>query len=64
VATAIGKQGGQDAVAMRLAEQYIDAFRQLARNSNTLVLPASANDTAGMVAQALTVFDSIKKNTK
>lgn len=60
VAAAIGKAGGTDAVALKIAEQYVDAFRQLAKDSTTLLLPANANDAGSMVAQALTVFDTIK----
>jgi len=29
----------------------VDAFAQLAKETNTLILPATANDAAGMVAQ-------------
>lgn len=63
IATALQQKGGDSAVSMRLAEQYIDAFRQLSRSSNTLVLPATANDAAGMVGQALAVFETIKKTS-
>jgi regulator of protease activity HflC (stomatin/prohibitin superfamily) len=63
IATALQQKGGDSAVSMRLAEQYIDAFRQIGRSSNTLVLPATANDAAGMVGQALAVFETIKKTS-
>lgn len=62
IATAIQRAGGEQAVALRLAEQYIRAFGNLAKESNTLVLPANANDVGGMVAQALTVFDTIRQS--
>lgn len=63
IAEAIQAQGGSDAVALKIAEQYISAFGQLAKGSNTMLLPASANDVGGMVAQALTVFESIRNKT-
>ena len=61
VAVAIGKQGGEEAVALKVAEQYIGAFKELAKESTTLLLPANANDVGSTVAQALTVFDTIKR---
>lgn len=60
VASSIVKQGGEDAVALRVAEQYVGAFRELAKESNTILLPANAGDAGSMVAQALTVFESIR----
>lgn len=60
VADSITKQGGEQAVALRVAEQYIGAFGNLAKHGTTILLPANAGDAGGMVAQALTVFDSIR----
>ncbi|KAF9086790.1 Stomatin-like protein 2, mitochondrial [Mortierella sp. AD031] len=53
--------GGHHAVSLTVADKYVDAFAQLAKETNTLILPASANDAAGMVAQALTIYDGITK---
>lgn len=61
VAVSIAKQGGEDAVALRIAEQYVGAFRELAKESTTVLLPANANDAGSMVAQALTIFESIRQ---
>ncbi len=60
VAAAIEKTGGEKAVALKIAEQYVAAFSKLAQQSTTVLLPANAGDAGSMVAQALTVFDSIK----
>jgi regulator of protease activity HflC (stomatin/prohibitin superfamily) len=60
IANAIRQQGGYEAVSYRIAEEYVDAFRQLAQESTTVLLPANAGDAGSMVAQALTVFDSIR----
>ena len=60
VASAIVKQGGEDAMALRVAEQYVSAFRELAKETNTILLPANAGDAGSMVAQALTVFNAIR----
>jgi hypothetical protein len=45
---------------LRVAEQYVDAFKQLAQKSTTVLLPANTGDTASMVAQAITVFDRLR----
>jgi len=63
VAGAITKQGGSDAVSLRIAEQYVSAFKELAKETNTVLLPANVGDAGSMVAQALTVFDSIRNKT-
>ena len=60
IAAAIGKTGGHDAVALRVAEQYVAAFEKLAKDSTTVLLPANASDAGSMVAQALTVFDRMR----
>ena len=60
VALAILKTGGEDAVALRIAEKYIEAFGQLAKQSTTVLLPANTGDAGSMVAQALGVYESIK----
>jgi len=61
VAIAIGKAGGEQAVALKIAEQYVAAFGKLAKESNTILLPANAGDAGSMVAQALGVFNSIQQ---
>jgi regulator of protease activity HflC (stomatin/prohibitin superfamily) len=62
VAGAIVKTGGADAVALRIAEQYMDAFKQLAKTTNTILLPANTGDAGAMVAQALGVYETIRRN--
>jgi regulator of protease activity HflC (stomatin/prohibitin superfamily) len=61
VAEAISDKGGMDAANLKVAQQYIDAFAHLAKTSNTLILPASAGDVAGMVATAMTVLDKTRQ---
>lgn len=53
VAESVKIPGGQEAVQLRVAEQYITQFGELAKSSNTLVLPASVSDVASMVALAM-----------
>ncbi|CAO3597498.1 unnamed protein product [Absidia cylindrospora] len=60
---AIGLENGHDAVAMSVAEKYVEAFGRMAKEGNTLIVPAAANDAASMVTQALTIYKSINKNS-
>ncbi|MCH2037230.1 MAG: paraslipin [Rickettsiales bacterium] len=60
VASSIQAEGGSDAVSLRIAEQYVHAFHQLAKQGTTVLLPADTGNAGSMVAQALTVFESIK----
>jgi regulator of protease activity HflC (stomatin/prohibitin superfamily) len=53
VAEAIKLPGGQEAVQLRVAEQYIGQFGELAKSSNTIVLPANVADVGSMVALAM-----------
>jgi len=56
VAEAIQVPGGYEAVQLRVAEQYITKFGELAKASNTLVLPASVSDIGSMIALAMNVI--------
>ena len=54
-AAAIREPGGESAVNLKVAEQYVDAFGNLAKTGNTLVIPANLADMSGMIATALQV---------
>ncbi len=56
VADVIRAPGGYEAVQLRVAEQYIKEFGELAKSSNTLVLPASVSDVGSMIALAMNVI--------
>jgi regulator of protease activity HflC (stomatin/prohibitin superfamily) len=60
VADAIGDKGGLEAANLKVAQQYIDAFANLAKTSNTLIVPTTASDIAGFVATAMTVLDKTR----
>ena len=57
VADAINDGGGHDAVQLRVAEQYVTQFGQLAKGSTNLVLPANVGDVGSMIALAMNVFN-------
>jgi hypothetical protein len=59
VASAMADRGGADAAALRVAEQYVGAFGQVAKAGTTVLLPAAVGDPAGMIAQALAIYRSV-----
>ncbi len=56
VAESIQLPGGFEAVQLRVAEQYIERFGELAKAGNTLVLPANLTDVGSMLALAMNVI--------
>jgi regulator of protease activity HflC (stomatin/prohibitin superfamily) len=55
VAEAIQMPGGFEAVQLRVAEQYVREFGNLAKEGNTLVVPANLSDVSSMLALAMNV---------
>lgn len=56
VAETIQVPGGQEAVQLRVAEQYIGKFGELAKTTNTLILPATVSDVGSMIALAMSAI--------
>jgi regulator of protease activity HflC (stomatin/prohibitin superfamily) len=56
IAEAARQPGGMDAMQLRVAEQYIARFGDLARTTNTVILPANVADVATMVTTAMTMI--------
>ncbi|MGZ4808607.1 MAG: SPFH domain-containing protein, partial [Thermoanaerobaculia bacterium] len=52
VAESIKMSGGQEAVQLRIAEQYIASFGNIAKSANTMIVPANLADVASMLAMA------------
>ncbi|MGI4848540.1 MAG: SPFH domain-containing protein [Janthinobacterium lividum] len=57
-AAAIREPGGLDAVNLKVAEQYVGAFAQLAKTNNSIVIPANMGDISGLIATAMQVVKS------
>lgn len=57
VAAAINIDGGDAAMRLRVAEQYIGQFGELAKEANTLVIPANLTDIASMIALATKITE-------
>jgi regulator of protease activity HflC (stomatin/prohibitin superfamily) len=58
VAAAIQAEGGFEAVQLRVAEQYITQFGQLAKTGNSLIIPSNLADVGSIIAAAMNVIQS------
>ena len=58
IADAIREPGGADAVNLKVAEQYVAAFSQLAKTNNSIIIPANMSDISGLIAGAMQVVKS------
>lgn len=60
IALAINEPGGSDAVNLRIAEQYVKEFGNLAKETNTMILPSNLADISGTVASLGKVLSHAK----
>jgi len=58
IAESIEAPGGGDAVNLRVAEQYIREFGNLAKKSNTVIIPSNLSDIGSMVASVTSLLKS------
>ncbi|TCT10070.1 SPFH domain-containing protein [Paralcaligenes ureilyticus] len=61
VADAVRHPGGMEAVNLKVAERYIEAFGNVAKTGNTLILPANLADMGGLIATAMAVVKNTGK---
>ena len=62
VAQALSSPGGQDAANLEVAKKYLDQFGKLAKESNTMILPANLTDVSAMVATVMSTLDHTRKS--
>ncbi|MNI26799.1 FtsH protease regulator HflK [compost metagenome] len=60
VADAVRQPGGMEAVNLKVAERYVEAFANVAKEGNTLILPANMSDVGGMIASAMTIVKATR----
>jgi len=58
IAQAIEQPGGKDAVNLRIAEQYVIQFGNLAKESTTMIVPQNLSDIGGTVAALAKILDT------
>ena len=61
-AAAIREPGGADAVNLKVAEQYVGAFAELAATNNSIIVPANMSDMSGLIASAMQIVKTQKNN--
>uniref|UniRef100_A0A3P9KH01 Stomatin-like protein 2, mitochondrial n=1 Tax=Oryzias latipes TaxID=8090 RepID=A0A3P9KH01_ORYLA len=61
---ALTEQNGNAAASLSVAEQYVSAFSNLAKQSNTILLPSNTGDISGMVSQAMTIYSTLSKTSQ
>ncbi|MED6123696.1 hypothetical protein PIB30_051613 [Stylosanthes scabra] len=62
VSQSLEQTGGLEAASLRVAEQYIQAFSNIAKEGTTMLLPSSPSNPAAMMSQALTMYKSMVSN--
>jgi regulator of protease activity HflC (stomatin/prohibitin superfamily) len=55
VAEAIRQPGGEQAVQLKVAQQAVEAFAQLAQKNNTLIVPSNMTEVSALIASAMTL---------
>jgi regulator of protease activity HflC (stomatin/prohibitin superfamily) len=60
IAAAIQSNGGMEAVNLKVAEQYVNAFANLAKQGTTLIVPGDLSNMSAMIASALTIVNKGK----
>jgi regulator of protease activity HflC (stomatin/prohibitin superfamily) len=63
IAAAIQTTGGMEAVNLKVAEQYVTAFANVAKQGTTLIVPGDLSNMSSMIASALTIVNKGKGTT-
>ncbi len=56
IAAAIQQPGGEQAVQLKVAERAVDAYGQLAKTNNTMIVPGHMGEVAGLIGTAMALF--------
>ncbi|CAI5472656.1 unnamed protein product [Closterium sp. Yama58-4] len=56
---ALMAEGATQAASLRVAEQYVAALSNLAKQGTTVLLPSNVGDPSSMVAQALAIYKTV-----
>jgi regulator of protease activity HflC (stomatin/prohibitin superfamily) len=60
IAAAIQQPGGEQAVQLKVAEKAVDAYSQLAKSNNTMIVPGHMGEVAGLIGTAMSLMNSSK----
>ena len=59
MATGLSQAGGSNAAAFVTADNFVKAFSQLAKQTNTVIVPSNPADIGGMVGQAMAIYNKV-----
>ena len=62
IAGAVRQPGGMEAVNLKIADQYVEQFGKLAKESNTLIMPANVADIGSLVSAGMHIVQGNKAN--
>jgi regulator of protease activity HflC (stomatin/prohibitin superfamily) len=64
IAAAIQQPGGEQAVQLKVAEKAVDAYSQLAKTNNTMIVPGHMGEVAGLIGTAMTLMKGAPSGVK
>ena len=56
--------GGESAVSLQVAQEYIKEFGKLAKETNTVLIPSNVGDISSFMAQGLSIYKNLNKEAK
>jgi regulator of protease activity HflC (stomatin/prohibitin superfamily) len=56
IAAAIQQPGGEQAVQLKVAERAVEAYGQLAKTNNTMIVPGNMGEVAALIGTAMTLM--------
>jgi hypothetical protein len=52
---------GEHALKLGIAEKYIESFGEIAKESNTVIVPSNVADVSSMITQVMSIMKGIDK---
>jgi regulator of protease activity HflC (stomatin/prohibitin superfamily) len=62
VAIAMSGPGGEAAAKLKIAEEYVKQFGQIAYDARAIIVPSNVGDPSSMIATAMAVMDGVRMN--
>ncbi|KAF9696043.1 hypothetical protein EKO04_006110 [Ascochyta lentis] len=59
-----GQGAAQNAISLSVAEKYVDAFGNLAKEGTSVIVPGNVGDIGGMIASAMAVYGKVNESSK
>lgn len=59
-----GQGAAQNAISLQVAEKYVDAFGNLAKEGTSVIIPGNVGDIGGMIASAMAVYGKVNESSK